>query len=41
MHKAVKNLTNIVKKKVEIVAAAELQWRDVSSHSDCVSELYV
>ena len=37
--KAVKILTNIVK-KVKIAAAAELQWRDVSSNSDCVSGLY-
>ena len=26
-------------KKVKISAAAEVQWRDVSSHSDYVSEL--
>ena len=34
-----KVLTNIVK-KFKIAAAAELQWHDVSSNSDCVSGLY-
>ena len=38
MHKAVKNLNNIVVKKVKIAAAVKLQWCDVSAHSDCVSK---
>ena len=39
VQKAVKNLTIIIKKKVKFAAAAELQWRDVSSYSGCFSEL--